>query len=339
LGLSGELIDPLTFPKKGVDDLMIGQEAKPIRDTTSWKAKVVETRNRIKWGLGEEPPSVGPGPQPDYLRDAVGFPDLGPGIESKPFLFGRIYYPTDKKGSPKSDNMPLVIYLHEYSYSTGSAKGGNMIKQFVDEEYAVLIYDQVGFGTRVEEGRLFYERFPHWSKMGRMVSDVRWAVDALSEVDFINPAQIYTAGYSLGGTVALYSAALDKRIAGVISVSGFTPMRLDTKGKTAEGIYGYSHLHGLLPRLGFFIGEESRIPYDFHEILASIAPRPLLVIAPTWDQYASFPDVEKCVNEVTEVYGLFGAKENIKLYAPEEYDHLTDDMVEQMTFWLRQNLK
>ena len=339
LGLSGELIDPLTFPKKGVDDLMIGQEAKPIRDSTSWKAKVVETRNRIKWGLGEEPPSVGPGPQPDYLRDAVGFPDLGPDIESKPFLFGRIYYPTDNTGNPKSDNMPLVIYLHEYSYSTGSAKGGNMIKQFVDEGYAVLIYDQIGFGTRVEEGRLFYERFPHWSKMGRMVSDVRWAVDALSEVDFINPAQIYTAGYSLGGTVALYSAALDDRIAGVISVSGFTPMRLDTKGKTAEGIYGYSHLHGLLPRLGFFIGEESRIPYDFHEILASIAPRPLLVIAPTWDQYASFPDVEKCVNEVTEVYGLFGAKENIKLYAPEEYDHLTDDMVEQMTFWLRQNLK
>ncbi len=179
-----------------------------------------------------------------------------------------------------------------------------------------------------------------------MVSDVQWAVDALSEVEFINPKQIYTAGYSLGGTVGLYSAALDERIAGVISVSGFTPMRLDTAGKTAEGIYGYSHLHGLLPRLGFFVGEEARIPYDFHEILACIAPRPLLVIAPIWDQYASFPDVEECVTEVSKVYGLFGKENKAEtghavslLYAPEDYDHLTDDIIKQMTLWLGQNLK
>lgn len=339
LGLSGEMIDPLTFSKKGMNDLMIGTDAKVISDSTSWRSKAKEVSSRINWGLGEEPPSLGPGPQPDYLRDAVGFPVLGPDVMSKPFLFGRLYYPANKAGHQKANNLPVVIYLHEYSYSTGSAKGGKMIRQFIDEGFAVFVYDQIGFGTRVEEGRLFYERFPKWSKMGRMVSDVRWAVDALSEEEFINPAQIYVTGYSLGGTVGLYSAALDERIAGVISVSGFTPMRRDTVGHTAEGIYGYSHLHGLLPKLGFFIGEEARIPYDFHEILASIAPRPLMVIAPTWDQYASYPDVEESIKEVTEVYRLFGAKDNIKLYAPEEYDHLTEEMKEEMVLWLRENIE
>ena len=174
----------------------------------------------------------------------------------------------------------------------------------VDAGYGVYVYDQIGFGTRIEEGRLFYERFPGWSKMGRMAADVRWSVDALTETGIADPSRIYVAGYSLGGTVGLYSAALDERIAGVVSVCGFTPIRSNMGGKTAEGIYEYSHLHGLIPRLGFFAGEESRIPYDFDEILGCIAPRPMLIIAPEWDQYADKGDIERCINEVRKVYGL-----------------------------------
>ncbi len=110
----------------------------------------------------------------------------------------------------------MVIWLHEYAYSTGIAKAGNTISGFVNAGYAVYLYDQIGFGSRLaEESKLFYNRFPHWSKMGRMVADVRWAVDALSAHELIDAKRIYVAGYSLGGTVGLFSAALDKRIAGV----------------------------------------------------------------------------------------------------------------------------
>lgn len=334
LGLSGEKIDPLSFPKKWIDDLLIGPQTKVIKDTPEWKAKVLEIRQRINWGLGKEPPSVGPGQQPDYLRESVGFPVIGSDIVSTPLLFGRLYQPSDKSRNSLKGKLPVVIYLHEYSYSTGFAREGNIIRNFVDQGYAVFVFDQIGFGTRVEEGRLFYERFPHWSKMGRMVADVRWAVDALSELKSIDPNKIYTAGYSLGATVGLYSAALDERVAGVISVCGFTPMRLDTQGKTAEGIYRYSHLHGLLPRLGFFIGEESRIPYDFHELLACVAPRPVLVIAPTWDQYADIKDIRKCINEVKEVYGLFKVKNNLEFLAPEDYNRFTPEMQENIIKWL-----
>ncbi|MBY5959491.1 alpha/beta fold hydrolase [Membranicola marinus] len=338
LGLSDEMIDPLSFPQKGIDDLLLDSNNKPITDTSSWNTKAAEIKKQIRWGLGQEPPSLGPGEQPDYLRDAIGFPKLGTGIDSKPFLFGQLYYPSDKKSEVTSKKIPVIIYLHEFAYSTGSAKVGRVIREFVNEGFAVFIYDQIGFGTRVEEGRLFYERFPNWSKLGRMVADVRWSVDALAQLDFIDANQIYAAGYSLGGTVGLYSAALDKRIAGVISVGGFTPMRTDTVGKTAEGIYKYSHLHGLQPRLGFFIGEEARIPYDFHEILASIAPRPLFVIAPTWDQYAAFSDVEKCMGEVTKIYDLFGAQDHLQFYAPKDYSRWSDEINSKIIAWLEARL-
>ncbi len=340
LGISGEIIDPFSYPSKGIDDLLIGSQGRAIKNSSEWKEKIPDIRQRINFGLGEEPPSVGPGRQTDYMREVVGFPRLGQNIQSMPLLFGRLYYPSDEAGELKVDKLPVVIYLHEYAYSKGIAKAGDIISKFVNAGYAVYLFDQIGFGTRiVEEDRLFYERFPHWSKMGRMVADVRWAVDALSELELIDSQRIYAAGYSLGGTVGLYSAALDERIAGMISVCGFTPMRFNTPGKTAEGIYGYSHLHGLLPRLGFFVKNETHIPYDFHEILAAIAPRPLLIVAPTWDQYASFSDVQYCMNEVKKVYDLYNQKDKVKLFAPEDYNRFSDGMKKEVIFWMKRNFK
>ena len=214
------------------------------------------------------------------------------------------------------------------------------MSRFVNAGYAVYLTDQIGFGTRLlDESRLFYDRYPHWSKMGRMVADVRWAVDKLSETESIDPLRIYVGGYSIGATVGLYIAALDERIKGVVSVCGFTPMRMNTPGKTAEGIYEYSHLHGLIPRLGFFAKNEMHIPYDFHEILAAIAPRPVFVLAPTWDQYASFNDIQHCVTEVKKVYDLYKAKDKVELFAPEDYNHFTIEMKEKVVNWVRGNFK
>jgi len=142
----------------------------------------------------------------------------------------------------------------------------------------------------------------------------------------------------LGATVGLYSAALDERIAGVVSVCGFTPMRLNTPEKGTEGIKAYSHLHGLLPRLGFFVNNESHIPYDYHEILACIAPRPLLVIAPVIDKDAILADVKNCVEQAGKVYSLYGSSENIESLYPDDYNRLSPEMREKMYTWLQERL-
>ncbi len=345
VGLSGENINPLLYPKAGLDNLLLNSNGQIIKDTAVWLKKIPEIRQRIKWGLGDEPPSMGPGQQSDYLQEVVGFPDLEPEIKSSPLLFGRLYFSVDAVRDSINKRLPVVVYLHEYSYSSGFTKAGSavytpagdIIKQFTDAGYAVYVFDQIGFGTRIEEGRLFYERFPHWSKMGRMVSDVKWAVDALSDLKNIDPRRIFVAGYALGGTIGLYSAALDDRIAGVVSVCGFTPMRTNVPGKTAEGIFAYSHLHGLLPRIGFFANEEKRIPYDFHEVLGCIAPRPLLIVSPMWDQYANQTDVENCTHEVQTIYDLFEANKNLKVLFPEDYNRFSPGMKKQVVEWMKLN--
>jgi pimeloyl-ACP methyl ester carboxylesterase len=144
-------------------------------------------------------------------------------------------------------------------------------------------------------------------------------------MDSIDPKRIYLLGYGTGAMTALHAAALDERVAGVVSVAGFTPMRLDTLDKGTGGVARWSVWMPLEPRLGAFVGNESRIPYDYHEVLAAIAPRPALVFAPRIDFQNTLADVKECVEEASKVYDLLGAKEALQFYELDDYNHFSPE--------------
>ena len=124
-------------------------------------------------------------------------------------------------------------------------------------------------------------------------------------------------------------------MAGVVSVAGFTPMRLNTLDRGTEGVKAYSHLHGLLPRLGFFTDNEKRIPIDFHEMLALVAPRPLLIIAPLYDKDAHISDIKLAVMQVNKIYEWYGEKNNIDFFIPEDYNRFTMNLRNEVFSWFR----
>ena len=111
---------------------------------------------------------------------------------------------------------------------------------------------QSGFGSRMKETGQFYDRFPHWSQMGQLVTDASAAVDALSKDSLVDPNHVYLFGYSLGGTVAIYTAALDSDVCGIVSICGFTPMRTDAAARGDGGIARYAIERPLIPRAWFF---------------------------------------------------------------------------------------
>jgi dienelactone hydrolase len=358
--LSKEKIDPMDYPEKGIDDILTDLKNNRISSVAAWERKKEEIRNRLLWILGEEPPGVtnlGPGtlrvgrgersfgsflirPQPTPTMGKMAIsPYRGFGDQ----LFGYLYFPIDKDGYLKGKNIPVVIYLHEYDYSKGFNDYDPQVAELffqsiVEQGYAVFAFDMLGFGNRIEEGTSFYHRYTHWSKMGKMVADAKAAVEAMVNLDFIDSSRVFVTGYSLGATVGLYVAALDERIAGVVSVAGFTPMRLDTPDRGTQGVKAYSHLHGLLPRLGFFDGNEVRIPYDFHEVLASIAPRPLLVIAPVYDKDSHLEDIELAVCQAGKIYSLYGSSDNIQIFSPDDYNRFSSEMREKTYEWLQDKI-
>jgi dienelactone hydrolase len=273
-------------------------------------------------------------------------------------VHGSVYYNPDVR-TP----MPAVIWLHPLSYATGynegygpcswlqspwtTAPGGvegtTMYHRLAQAGFAVLAFDQCGFGLRLLEGRDFHQQHPHWSRLGRMVHDVGRAVDflvhgdgeAAADLPPIDPQRVFPVGYSLGGMVGLYAAALDERITGVASFCGFSPLRTDTDTQPTGGIRRWWQWHAVQPLLGLFHGRESDIPYDFDDLLALISPRPCLVVAPTHDRTADHAAVVECVRRARVFWDRTGEASRLEFVAPEDINRLQTAQQDIALSWLR----
>jgi dienelactone hydrolase len=367
--ISRDNVDPLAYPERTPGDFLAGVAA-----PAQWEERKKSIRKRITQVLGEAPPRVPfavhrrlsetvhasdgwlpkiynrPSDDKDGRARIAG---EGMGLAAVPFgdgLKGDLYYPLAPDGRPKPGKWPVVIWLHPYTYQNGWSaartwlSGPNLWAYYLDERpsfpsltrrgFAVFAFDHVGFGSRIHEFKPFYQRYPKWSILGNMIADTRSAIDAMAALEEIDASGIYLAGYALGAKVGLLTAAFDDRIAGLVSVCGFDPLRLDTADKAVEGIRQYSHLHGLAPRMGFFVGHEDRLPFDFDEVLALAAPKPVLLIAPTLDRYARVADVRREVAESAKVYRLLGRERALQFETPLEINRFAHAQQERAFDWI-----
>ncbi|MEX2567597.1 MAG: alpha/beta fold hydrolase [Cyclobacteriaceae bacterium] len=271
------------------------------------------------------------------------------GLKRVPFAFGRnmngnIYF------DPKlSSYKGTVIWLHPWNYSHGSnegygVEGTTIYWRLAQEGYIVVGYDQFGFGDQITSAFSFYDENPHWSLLGRAVSDVSNVIDYLVEgkgiakekVPETDPSKIYICGFSYGGMVGLYAAALEERIAGVASFSGFTPMRTDTDEKPTGGIRRLWEWHHVLPKLGLYDNKEATIPYDYHDVIQMIAPRKVLVYAPLRDRFTSPDDIVDCL-ERAQTVGTY--KEDVQFKAPDDICRFQKDQQDVVLEWLKNGIK
>jgi pimeloyl-ACP methyl ester carboxylesterase len=336
LKLQPEPIDATLFPTNGMGDLL-EFEGITFNTTDQWLRKRERVRERILWGLGEAPSFGETGPATYGVETAHRATLLGraappPDLVRRSFNFGNyisgdLYYPTNADRTGRK--LPAVIWLHPVSVSSGYVagyrRGEHPHVALARTGCAVFAFDQIGNGTRLEEVRNFYVRYPAWSLLGKQVEDTLAAVEALQKLDIIEPQRVWLLGYSTGAMIALHAAALNERIAGVISVGGFTPMRSDGLEKGTGGIARYSRWLPLQPKLAAFVAQETRIPYDYHELLAMLAPRPVTVFAPKIDYQATLADVKSCVEDARRVYELFLAKDVLRFEELDDYHHFSPE--------------
>ncbi len=344
---SGEKLNPEAFPPKGIDDLLRTEDGGKINSAEQWAARREEIVKRIAWGLGEAPAAAvnqggGYGTEAAYVSMMLGRQGAAQGVEKQQINFGNyipgdIYFPSGADRGEKK--LPAVVWLHPHSFSNGYVagyrRGEHAHLSLARQGFVVFAYDQIGNGSRIEEATRFYERYPHWSLLGKMIADARAGVDVAENLPYVDAKRIYLLGYSLGGTVSLHTAALDQRIAGVVSVAGFTPMRLDAPEKGTGFLESVSRWHVLQPRLGAFVGKEQRVPYDYHEVLALIAPRPVLIVAPEHDREHNVEDVCTCAEEARKVYQLLEADKNLDLYVPDDYNRFSPELQQEVYARLR----
>jgi dienelactone hydrolase len=139
------------------------------------------------------------------------------------------------------------------------------------------------------------------------------AVDLLQALPEVDGSRIGVIGHSLGGHNSMFVAAFDPRVGVVVSSCGFNSFAKYRKGRLAD----WSH-KGYMPRIASEFGNDAtKVPFDFTEILGSLAPRAVFVNAPLRDNDFEVEGVRDCVAAARPVYGLFEAAENLEVVYPD----------------------
>ncbi|MBS1835154.1 MAG: alpha/beta hydrolase [Acidobacteria bacterium] len=126
--------------------------------------------------------------------------------------------------------------------------------------------------------------------MAGIVNHMR-VVDVLAAMPEVRRGAIATIGHSLGGHNSLFLAAFDDRVRAAVTSCGFNSWAKYMGGKIAPwGGIRY------MPRVvSVFNADIARMPFDFHDVLNAIAPRPIYINAPLRDSNFEYSGVDDCV--------------------------------------------
>lgn len=249
---------------------------------------------------------------------------------------------------------PAIVALHGTS-----VYGKDIMAGFIDKPgypdtahldhlarrgYVVIAPDHFNMGERTPaEGQYltapFYRRHPEWTAAGKIVYDAAIAIDVLCSLPEVDPKRIGALGHSLGGEATVNLAAYDGRIAVAASNCGGWPFQYNTVFKRyalQDDYVTYKHLQPLFER-------NKLPPVDVHEVIALIAPRPMLYVVALNDMYggsrASSRQRAEMNFAIARLYQTLGASQSYSFYVHGENHTFEVDSRELVYAWMDKHLK
>lgn len=219
---------------------------------------------------------------------------------------------------------PALLCLHPTSPQGKGAVVGlgepyyrNYGGELADRGYVVLAPDYPGFGdTKPDVYAMGYA-----SATAKGIFNHMRCVDLLQSLPEVDPHRIGSIGHSLGGHNTLFAGLFDPRIKAFVTSCGFCSFETYYGGD----LTGWSH-RGYMPRIADVYGKDpARMPFDFHEILGALAPRPVFISAPLHDANFDVAGVRACVRAAAAVYALYKAPNALNAVYPDcEHDFPED---------------
>lgn len=246
-----------------------------------------------------------------YVRQTIRI-DSGDGDEVPAYL----YLPRPAPTQPR----PGVVALHP----TG-ASGKDLIDlpgkanrtyaaELAQRGYVVVSPDYPSFG---ELKHYDFAADKYASGTMKAIANHMRCVDLLESLPQVDPQRIGVIGHSLGGHNALFLAAFDERIKVTVTSCGWTPFHQYYGGKKlvnwAQDRY--------MPRVRDVYGSDpDRIPFDFQEVIAAIAPRAVFSNSPLRDSNFEVAGVKVAEQEIRNVFALHGKNQFLQIIYP-DCDH------------------
>ncbi|MBL6765824.1 MAG: prolyl oligopeptidase family serine peptidase [Verrucomicrobiae bacterium] len=231
-------------------------------------------------------------------------------FQSRPGLYvtGNLYLPKNS-----TNPAPAVLYVcgHGKVKKDGVSYGNKTHYQhhgawFARNGYVCLIIDTIQLGEieGIHHGT-YREGMWWWNSRGYTPAGVEaWncvrALDYLQSRPEVDGDRLGVTGRSGGGAYSWWIAAIDERIKVAAPVAGITDLRNHVVDGVVEG-----HCDCM-----FHVNTHR---WDFAQIAALVAPRPLLLCNTDDDRIFPLDGVNRVYEKVRRIYDLHGARKNLGL--------------------------
>lgn len=297
------------------------EQVLPVLDAEDWRRRTQHIRDSMEAVMGRLPK---PSPLPldlkfgestklrHYVRQHVSFT-----VEAGDRLVGWLLIP---HVASSSNPQPAMICL------PGSSKEGKdnpigfgdraemaYAHELACRGYVCLALDYPMLHTKEYQTDPYQLGYQSATMKG--IVNHRRGVDLLQSLPMVNGDKVGVIGHSLGGHNALFLAVFDPRIQAVVSSCGFNIFAKHNGGDIRAWSSNY-----YMPRIKtVYQDDPKQVPFDFTEVLAALAPRPVFANAPLHDQ----PDFEvsgvrDCFDAALPVYRqIFQAEDRLQVRYPD----------------------
>jgi len=219
-------------------------------------------------------------------------------------------------GLKEGQTVPAILALHPTS-----PLGKGVVAGFGDKEnrayalelarrgYIVLAPDYPSFG----DYKYDFDTDRYESGTMKGIFNHMRCVDLLQSLPGVDGQRIGVIGHSLGGHNAMFVGAFDERLKAIVSSCGWTPFHDYYKGNIA----GWTSPR-YMPRLRDVYGlDPGRVPFDFYEVIAALAPRAFFSNSPLRDDNFDVNGVKKGIAAAQAIYTFLGAGGRLQMRYPD----------------------
>ncbi len=217
---------------------------------------------------------------------------------------------------------PAILCLHETDDAVGAGSVVGVGNR-PNRQYASELADR-GYVTLAPSYPLLARYQPEIRALGwqsgtlKAIWDNRRGLDLLQSLPFVKPGGFGAIGHSLGGHNSVFTAVCDDRIQVIVSSCGLDSFLDYYHGDDKRWLpeQGWTQTR-YMPRLAAYRGRLAEIPFDFHELIAALAPRHVLIIAPLKDSNFRSESVDRIAAAARPVYALYNHPERLNVVHPD----------------------
>ena len=257
-------------------------------------------------------------------------------FQSRPGLYvtGNFYRPAEQGGA-----LPAILYVcgHSRQKADGVSFGNKTAYHhhgvwFAKHGYVCLTIDTVQLGEiegihhgTYREGRWWWNARGYSSAAVEAWNGIR-AIDYLETRSEADMQKVGITGRSGGGAYSWWVSALDERVKVAVPVAGIASLRNHVVDGCVEG-----HCDCMY--------HVNTYRWDFAEVAALVAPRPLLIANTDKDGIFPLDGVVDVYTKTRRIYKLLGAEKNIGLAIAEGPHKDTQPLRTEAFHWFERHLK